>query len=104
MEVPRAQPVVGRGRGRGGKAQMTSRGEGFYIPDPQTTRSSDPKTKGTEEKSKTKSKDLYVGAQEQEMMRAFAEVVRRVLERDQEGTKEENGEGRGLKRKAEWEL
>lgn len=104
MEVPRGQPVVGRGRGRGGKAQMTSRGEGFYIPGPQTTRGSDSKTKDTEEKSKAKSKGLYVGAQEQETMRAFAEVVRRVLERDPKGTGEADGEGRGVKRKAEWEV
>lgn len=41
---------------------------------------------------------VYIGAQEQQSMRAFAEVIRAVLERDESGA-----QGRGAKRKMEWE-
>ncbi|GHJ90199.1 hypothetical protein NliqN6_6601 [Naganishia liquefaciens] len=100
MEVPRAQPVSGRGRGRGGKTQPTSRGEGFYIPEPRGVETI--KTKDADGKTQATSKGLFIGAQEQETMRTFAEVVRRVLERDPDGSGEAEGQGRGVKRKGEW--
>lgn len=96
MEPQRGQ-TMGRGRGRGGKAQAGTRGDGFYIPE--TTQGHET-TKSAEGKPPPKSRGLYIGAQEQETMRAFAEVVRRVLERDTDGDGE--GEGRGVKRKVEW--
>lgn len=84
--------------GKGGKKAVES-GQEFHLPVTSTETQSQ---QGNRQKQgKTSTADgtgLYIGAQEQQSMRAFAEVVRRVLEGD-----ETDVQARGAKRKMEWE-
>lgn len=109
----------GRG-GRGGahkgaaKSTATATSQDFYLPDYTASgesvsntdsqgRQQNARPKG-QRISKTTAKEgsssMFIGAEEREAMRAFAEVVRQALEGNAGGTEGE----RGTKRKMEWDV
>lgn len=84
--------------GKGGKKAVES-GPEFHLPVTSTeTQSQQGNNLKQGKTSNAEDTGLYIGAQEQQSMRAFAEVVRRVLEGDETDT-----QARGAKRKMEWE-
>jgi hypothetical protein len=106
----------GRG-GRGGAQKAGARSttapsQDFYLPDyttsseptPSTTSQAQPqqtphnKQRSLKPAMKEGSASMFIGVEEREAMRAFAEVVRQALEGDAEGPGE-----RGAKRKVEWD-
>ncbi|KAJ9108587.1 hypothetical protein QFC19_002303 [Naganishia cerealis] len=102
----------GGGSQKGGARTPAAVSQDFYLPDftataksPHETTSHGKQRNDSQHQSRSSKSatgegngSMFIGAQEHEAMRAFAEAVRNTLE----GNAEER-EGRGLKRKMEWE-